>query len=265
MTEFSLVTGAGGKLGGVFCEKLCNRGDRLILTGRDITRLTEVKQKLLGIRGDAEILVFPMDLTDEKSRAKFYEFMDENQVSVKTLINVAGVDTQLPFLAYNEKKIIYQIRVNLEGTVALTSACLNRRAENMKILTVSSMSGACPMPYFAIYSATKSALSSFFFSLRSELKGEGVSVTVLMPGSVPTRDDIIEDIKKQGIYGKLSTVSMEKVAKKALFALDRNKRLVIPGAFNKFVYALTRITPQKLSAKFIAKRWAKKTKDAFPV
>ena len=123
------------------------------------------------------------------------------------------------------------------------------------------MSGSTPMPYFAIYSATKSALINFYTSLRYEVKD--AKITVLAPGGIPTREDVIKDIKRQGCSGKLSSKPAEFVVKKALKGLDKNKRLVIPGAFNKFVYGIEKIAPLGLRCRFVAKKWKNKEKDAF--
>lgn len=51
--------------------------------------------------------------------------------------------------------------------------------------------------------------------------------------------------------------------RKALAGADKNKRIIIPGAFNKFTYAVTRITPPAVSMAFVAKHWKGKEKDAF--
>ena len=61
----------------------------------------------------------------------------------------------------------------------------------------------------------------------------------------------------------MSAKPAEFVVKKALKALDKNKRLVIPGAFNKFVYALEKFVPLSVKCRFIAKKWKGKEKDAF--
>ena len=88
-------------------------------------------------------------------------------------------------------------------------------------------------------------------------------MTVVMPGGVPTRPDIIEDIKGQGLWGKLSAKSPLFVAEKSLRAVRKNKPKYIPGFFNKLLYFVIKIAPKKVVLKFIAKRWKKQTKDAF--
>ena len=119
------------------------------------------------------------------------------------------------------------------------------------------------MPYFAIYSATKSALTSFSLALREEMKAKGVSVTAILPGAMPTREDIKAQIQGQGLWGKLAAKSPQYVAEKSLIASDKNKGKYIPGFFNNLMNVSTKILPLSWKLKFIAKRWSKISKDAF--
>ena len=119
------------------------------------------------------------------------------------------------------------------------------------------------MPYFAIYSATKSALTSFSQALREEMKGKNVSVTAILPGAMPTRDDVKAQIKGQGLWGKLAAKSPESVANASLKAVRKNKRKVIVGFWNKVMRIATCWLPTSWRLRFIAKRWSKISKDAF--
>ena len=84
-----------------------------------------------------------------------------------------------------------------------------------------------------------------------------------MPGGVPTRPDLVEEIKSQGLWGKLSSKSASFVAKKSLKAVRKNKVKYIPGAFNKILYYFMKIIPRCIVLRFIARRWKKHCKDAF--
>ena len=119
------------------------------------------------------------------------------------------------------------------------------------------------MPYFAIYSATKSALTSFSVSLREEMRRKNVAVTVVLPGAMPTRPDICEQIQGQRIWGKLASMSPQKVAERALRAVHKNRRKVIIGFWNKVMRFSTCLLPTSWRLAFIAKRWGKISKDAF--
>lgn len=264
MECYTLITGATGGIGEEFCHQCAARGDNLLLTGRSEQKLLALKQKLAQSYA-VKILTFACRLDSESERGELCAFIAENGVKLSQFISVAGVDTQMAFEKYTQQKLLFQLRVNFEAVVSLTGEVLRHRAERLGILVVSSISGSCPMPYFALYSSTKAALINFFSALRTELKGSGVNVTVLMPGSVPTRPDVIEDIKKQGLKGKLSSRPKQFVVKKALKGAAKNKRLVIPGAFNKAVYVITRIIPQRWAMSFVARGWKNKEKDAFCV
>ena len=260
---YTFISGATGGIGKAFCFACAEKGYPLFMTGRSADKLRkltiELKEKFPGVIAE----YFACDLSDERSRADMIAHIDGLGIRFDRIINVAGVDTQMAFKEYTPEKVLFQMRVNVEAAVSLTHAFLPRRAEKTEILTVASMSGASPMPYFALYSATKAMLINFFTALHYELKNEGVKATVVMPGGVPTRPDIIEDIKGQGLWGKLSSKSASFVAEKSLKAVKKNKVKYIPGGFNKFLYFVMKIVPRPIVLRFIARRWKKIKKDAF--
>ena len=182
---------------------------------------------------------------------------------IKRLINVAGADIQKALEQYTQEKISFQCRVNFEAGVSLCKSAIELKGETLEIINISSVSGIYPMPYFAIYSATKGALTSFSLALREEVKKRGVKVTAILPGAMPTRDDIKEQIKGQGLWGKMAAKSPEFVVEKSLKAVRKNKGKYIPGFWNRVMNVGTKIIPLKLKLKFIAKRWSKISKDAF--
>ena len=257
---YSLVTGATGVLGKEFCKRLVLTDD-LFLTGRSLEKLTLLKAELLQINPTAKILFFPADLTDINERKNLFAYADENGVKFGGAFLVAGVDTQKAFEKYTPEKITFQTRVNFESVVDLTHGVLTRREKDLKVLAVASMCGTVPMPYFALYSATKSAVINFFQALRYEVKD--AKITTLIPGSIPTRDDIKKDIELQGWTGKASAKSPEFVVEKALKGLAKNKAKVIPGAFNKVVYFFEKITPTFIRNAIIANKFKNKEKDNF--
>lgn len=261
--NYTFISGATGGIGQAYVMLCAQKGYKLFLTGRSREKLEALKHKVFGLYPMLEVEIFPCDLDDEKSRAAMYDYIDFKGLRFDRIINVAGVDTQMAFCDYTLQKLLFQVRVNVESTLANTYSLLLRRAKEVEIITVASMSGATPMPYFAVYSATKNCLIWFFSALREELRGQNVKVTTVMPGGVPTRPDIIEDIKGQGLWGKLSAKPSRYVAEVSLKKAAKNKRLVIPGFFNKALYLLMKVVPFGLKSRFIARRWSKLKKDAF--
>ncbi len=262
--NYTLVTGACGGLGGAFVRLLAERGEPLFLTGREEKRLQKLAESLRAERPALQVEYFPCDLADERSRGRFFAYADSVKARFSRLIYVAGADVQKGFEKYTEEKLVLQSRVNFEGAVSFTRAVMVRSDLDgtTEFLAVGSVSGIYPMPYFALYSATKRALWQFYAALRVELKGRA-KVTCVLPGAIPTRDDVKEYIKAQGLWGKLAALPPEKVAKKSLKAVQKNRRSVVVGFWNKMMRLFTAPVPLSLKMKFIAKKWKKTEKDAF--
>ena len=213
--DFTLITGATGGLGGAFCEACAKRGENLALTGRSIEKLSVLSASLQEKYPTIQVRTYDADLSGTGSRYALMDKLAAENIKISKLINVAGVDVQKAFCLYDQDKIRFQCRTNFEAAVSLCHFAIEHRAKTLKILNISSVSGIYPMPYFAIYSATKSALTSFSLALREELKDKGVFVTALLPGAIPTREDIKQQIKGQGLWGKLAAKSPQFVAEVA--------------------------------------------------
>ena len=265
MNGFTLITGASGGLGGEFARVLVGRGEPLILTGRSEEKLLSFKQELLKFQDSAIVETIACDLTSSNERELLLERVagccEKYNLPLFRLINVAGADIQKGLTEYTEQKVCFQCRVNFESVVSLSRGAIALGVK--EILNISSVSGIYPMPYFAIYSATKGALTSFSLALREEMRGAGVKVTAVLPGAIPTRDDVKEQIKGQGLWGKIAVKSPRFVAVQSLKALAKNRGKVVLGFANNCMNIATKLIPLPLKLKFIAKRWGGITKDAF--
>lgn len=261
---YTLITGACGGLGQAFVQELAQKGCPLLLTGRSEDRLQSLCDQLKQTYPDLPVAYKECDLTDSQSREDLFAYIDECAIQLERLIYVAGVDIQKAFSDYTQEKLQMQLRVNFEGAVSLAHSFLSRVQQDgsPEILAIGSVSGIYPMPYFALYSATKKALEQFFYALHVELKGK-VKVTCVLPGAIPTREDIRENIKTQGLWGKLAAKSPQAVAKASLKAVKKNKRKVIIGFWNKLMRFFTALIPLRIKAWFIARRWSKTQKDVF--
>ena len=261
--KYALITGATGGLGKAFVYEAAKQGYALLLTGRSEEKLRLLTEELQKMYPDTETHVYAADLSSTESRKALMDGIAKEGFKISLLANVAGADIQKGLIEYTEEKIAFQCRVNFEAAVSLCRFAIENKAERLEIVNVSSVSGIYPMPYFAIYSATKGALTSFSQSLREEMKGKGVYVTAVLPGAMPTREDIKAQIKGQGLWGRMAVKTPEQVAKASLKAVRKNKRKVIVGFWNKVMRIGTAWIPTSWRLKFIAKRWGKISKDAF--
>jgi short-subunit dehydrogenase len=259
---YTFITGATGGIGKAFAVACAKKGYNLFLTGRSDEKLNSLKEEI-NAKYSVDVLTIKCDLTSETERLNMVDFARSKGVKFDRIILVAGVDTQKAFTEYTREKMLFQLRVNAESNTDLAYLLIQLKDTLCELICISSMSGQSPMPYFALYSASKNYLTNLFTSLHFELKQQGVKVTSVLPGGVYTRDDIVEEIKSQGLWGKLSAKSPEFVAEKSLKAVKKNKTVYIPGFFNKFLNFTMKLLPKPIVLRFIARRWKKHSKDAF--
>ena len=258
--EFTIVTGACGGLGGAFCAKLAEKGENLVITGTNLERLNAKKEELEKAYPNISVKTFKMDLSESQDRVAFFEFLASENLKPHRLINNAGFIAEGAMLDFSDEKVLKIIRVNCEGNIDVIQKYLKMMGDNVEILAVSSLGAFYPMPYMSVYSATKRMLECQMVALREEIKPKNIKICTLCPGGIPTTKEMKDAIKAQGIGGKLSSQSPEYIAGYALKKLEKNKAIIIPGAFNRLLHFLGRFASETQTAKMVGKRWAKANK-----
>lgn len=257
----ALISGATGVLGKAFCRAVARRGDDLFMTARSGQKLAALKAELEGEFPDISVDFCPCDLASDEEFARL--FAAAEKYSFAYLYNVAGADIQQPFINYDDGQLRFQIRSTFEGAVRLISFAVSHRAKSLKVLNISSVSGILPMPYFAVYSSCKRALTDISLSLAKEFKGSGVKIQAAVLGSVYTRPDVVEYIKSEGAWARLSAKSPEWVVDRCLKLQNKKKCRYVLGFCNKFTCFFNKIIPLKVRLAFVARRWKRTTKNAF--
>lgn len=262
MEFYSLITGATGGLGKAFVLECASRGDNLVLTGTNQAKLEMITQQIKAEYRNIKVISKTCDLSSETSRDEFFKFLDENKISINFLVNNAGYIIEGEFLSHSDDEILKAIRVNCEGTVDMTQRVIKRRIieEPLHIITIASMAGYYPMPYMAIYAGTKSLLKNLMIALNKEMKGKNVYITTVCPSGIPTTDAMKEAIKSQGVAGKITAASPEKIAKISMKASKKHKVVVVPKGINKFIVVLSKLAGDKALAKIIGRMWKKSQK-----
>jgi short-subunit dehydrogenase len=123
------------------------------------------------------------------------------------------------------------INLNVGSAMALTLTLLPLLEKNAPsyILNVAIMAGFAPIPVKNMYSATKSAVVFFSYSLSYQLEEKKISVSVLCPGPVFTKPEIKEDTRKKlGWFGMLMAVPPEKVGEVAVRETLNGKLVIVP-------------------------------------
>ena len=179
-----VVTGASTGIGRALCLELAPQRPRLVLAARDEARLHEVAEECRA-RG-AEALVAPTDVTVPEQCRTLVERALARFEGVDALVNNAGTSMWARFDEVQDLSVFEALmRVNYLGSVYPTHFALPElKRRRGQIVCVASLAGLTGVPTRTGYAASKHAMIGFFDSLRVELRGTGVAVTVVAPDFV---------------------------------------------------------------------------------
>jgi short-subunit dehydrogenase len=176
-----LLTGASEGIGRALAIELSAGKPNLALAARSVERLAEVAAECTA-RG-AQVLTVPMDVTDPDACRGFVEQSLAQFGSIDVVVNNAGVTMWARFDEITDLRSLKQVMdVNYFGSVYLTAAALPHLKQSRGlIVAVASVAGLTGVPERTGYAASKHAMVGFFESLRIELAGSGVDVTIVAP------------------------------------------------------------------------------------
>ena len=249
--SYTLITGACGGLGRAFVSECAKNSENLILIGTSSEKLSNLCKEFAHKFNGIFVRTFVCDLSSTEQISTLVNKLKEEKIQIVKLINNAGVIIEGGLERFSDEQVEKAIKVNCIGTLELTKKLIRERNKAFKfeVLTVTSLAANFPIPYMSVYAATKSFLVSIMTALSYEYKSENIVFTTICPGGMETTKEMKESIKSMGLGGKLSCLSTEKVAKKALKALKKKKKLVTPGFFNKFLVFLSKFCSKPFLAK----------------
>ncbi len=250
----ALVTGATSGLGSEFARQLAPHARRLLLVGRRQERLAGLAASLREIHReihrDLEVIPFAADLSTAPERERLAAHMIREEIPVNLLINNAGLGDLGPFDSADWERLQPMLEVNVTALTHLSHLLLPmlRSAAPAGILNVSSIAGFFPLPEMAVYAATKAYVTSFSEALRMELAPEGIRVTALCPGPVPTEFFEVasrngETIRAMDRSHPSLAATPELVVREALAGLQADKPGVIPNVLLGLLVRGVRLLP----------------------
>ena len=256
-TNPAIVTGASSGIGVALATELAARGYSLILVARRGELMEELASQLRAQFG-VDVEVRPLDLADRDRRREFIADIADRNISI--LCNNAGIATFGPVTDLDPEYERDQVELNTVAVHDLTLAVLPGMVARGAggILTSGSAAGNMPIPNNATYAATKAFANTLSESLRHELKGSGVHVTLLAPGPVRTEEPAPEDAS---IVDKLVPdflwISSEYTARVSLDALARNKMRIVPGILSKGMSVAGQYSPRAVVAPIVGSFYKK--------
>ncbi len=182
-TRTWFVTGASSGLGRALVTALLARGDTVAATSRDPRALAD-----LDAPAGNPLWTGQLDPTDAAAVTNVVDraFADLGHIDV--VVSNAGYGLFGAAEEVTDEQVRRQIDTNLIGPIRLARAALpHLRAQGGgRIIQISSVGGQCTLPGMAVYHATKWGVEGFFETLAAEVKGFGIEVTLVEPGSVRT-------------------------------------------------------------------------------
>jgi len=244
---YALVAGGSKGIGYAIAEALARRKYNLILIARHPDSLLAAKNKL-ETEYQIHVETLSLDLEKDQAADSIARWCTERDIHLKMLCNVAGFGGARDYLSLPLDTLRYMVRLNVESCMALSLVLLPLLEKNAPsyILNVASMAGFAPIPVKNIYSATKSAVVFFSYSLRYQLKKKHISVSCLSPGPVFTKPEIEADTKKKlGWFGTKMAVPQSKVGEVAVRNTLKGRMMIVPGTLSKISSVIIRVLPRR--------------------
>jgi hypothetical protein len=245
-TRTALVTGASSGIGEAFARQLAAQGYDLVLVARSEDRLARLAAELERRHG-GRALVVPADLATPEGVLAVRRRTDDAGITVDLLVNNAGFATHGALVELDPARDHQQVMVDVAAVVGLTHAYAPGMAARGRggIVNVASTAGFQPLPFMAVYGASKAFVLSFTEALRVELGGTGVTVVALCPG--PTGTAFFAQVGEEASVGG-SRATPDAVAAAGLRALRRDAGTVVVGFRQQVLTALPRLLPRPLTA-----------------
>ncbi|MEM8545515.1 MAG: SDR family oxidoreductase [Cyanobacteria bacterium P01_H01_bin.119] len=246
----ALITGASSGIGAEFAQALARLGMNLILVARSADKLQALSQDLqqhYGIQADS----ISVDLSREHSGRYVYEEVQQRHLSVDMLINNAGFSTHGNFETIPADRDHQQIMLNTVSLVDLTHAFIPNMLSKGEgtIINIGSTTSFYPLPYQAVYGATKAFVLSFSEALWAEYQGKGIKVLAICPGATETAF-----FDAMGSHLTTHKHSPQEVVRIGLSALTQNRHYVVPGFRNTFESnILPRFLPRDVMARLVSR------------
>ncbi len=244
--RFALITGASSGIGRALVENFAEHGYDVILSARSVAKL-EAHAADLEKRFGITALVIVSDLESPTGAGELHTEIKRRGITLCALVNNAGYGTFGLFQDTSLESQLAMMQINMASVVALARLFLpDLIATEGKMLNTASTAAFQPGPYMAVYYATKSFVLSFSEALAAELAETGVTVTALCPG--PTASGFQDKAAMQHsamVKGKRLPTS-EEVARKGFRAMQRGRRVYIPGLKNWILAQLPRFSPRRL-------------------
>jgi uncharacterized protein len=263
LKPFKVITGGTDGIGLAIAQEYARHGEHVLIIGRDETRLAAARTRLEQTKikpSDSATTTRPiisglaLDVTVPDATPRIDAALAALGGYCDVLVNSAGMGAAGAFANEAQEQLHRLTAVNVAALTSLTRHYLPAMLVRGRggILNVASLGGYAPGPYQAAYYASKGYVLSLTEALAHECKGQGVQISVLVPGPVATAFHKRMD-GDSGLYLKLLPVaSATRVGRAALWRFRLGQRVIVPGLFNPLLMLSMRALPHRLTSPLVA-------------
>ena len=250
MTKTALVTGAAGGIGFEFCKILVARGYTLTMVDLDEGALNKARESLANDT-ESHMYTIVQDLSEETAAENIVSFVNSHKLEIDLIFNNAGFGNFGYFSESSWAKDRAMLQVHMITATQLIKLLLPSMIKRGSgyILNNASVAAFVPGPLMSTYHASKAYLLNFTQALANELKGTGISASVLCPGMTKTNFAKANGNEDPNI--KFNIASSDYVAQYAYDSLMKGRIVAIPGFWNKLSAFLPRLLSRKRVANMV--------------
>ncbi|MBW3091500.1 SDR family NAD(P)-dependent oxidoreductase [Bifidobacterium sp. 82T10] len=246
--DIAIVTGASSGLGAAFVEAIVSRYrnlDEIWIIARREQRL-----RALADRYDdphMRIRVIPLDLAASESYEKLTELLKEMRPNIRILINNAGYEREGLLREMKPDDIRAMIDLNVAAMTMVNRACLPNMQHGSFEIVTGSVSSFAPIPWQAVYAASKAYVRFLTWAVREEERKRGVNVMLFSPGNMNTEMNVRG--AASGKLARLPYLDLRRETAKALSKAERGCAEYTPLAFYKLYHAFAKLAPTALAVR----------------
>jgi short-subunit dehydrogenase len=249
----ALITGASAGIGAALAHEFAAHRHELVLVARREQVLGALADAIAA-KGASRPTVLAADLARPDAVQSIAKALDRRGLEPDVVVNNAGFGLLGAADKLDRAEQLAMIDLNVRALTDLSLAFIDGlKRRKGGILNVASIAAFMPGPGMAVYYATKAYVLSFSEALHRELKPEGVRVTALCPGPVPTEFQARAGMGAENVP-RILTQSAEEVARDGYRGLMQGRRVVVPGALNRAAATALRVTPHGLLLELIARQ-----------